>query len=84
MRQELLYQSVPPEYYVLLDEAVLHRQLGGPAVMKAQLEDVLSLMREQRVTVQVTPYEFGAHKAVDRNFVYLEFAGTEAAQFSIC
>ena len=76
MRQELLYQSVPPEYYVLLDEAVLHRQLGGPAVMKAQLEDVLSLMREQRVTVQITPYEFGAHKAVDRNFVYLEFAGT--------
>ena len=76
MRQKLLYQAKPPEYCVLLDEAVLHRQVGGPAVMKAQLEDVLSLMREQRATVQVIPYEVGAYGAVDSNFDYLEFAGT--------
>ena len=84
MRQELLHQSMPPEYCVLLDEAVLHRQLGGPAVMKAQLDKVLSLRREQRVTVQVIPYEVGAHKAVDRNFIYLEFAGTRLPEFGIC
>lgn len=81
MRQKLLFQSMPLEYCVLLDEAVLHRQLGGPAVMKAQLDKILSLMREQRVTVQVIPYEVGAYGGVDRNFVYLEFVGTRPPQF---
>jgi len=76
MRQELLSQSMPPEYCVLLDEAVLHRKLGGTAVMKAQLDKVLPLRRKQRVTVQFIPYKVRTHKAVDCNFVHLEFAGT--------
>ena len=75
-RQELLRQSMPPEYCVLLDEAVLQRQLDGSVVMKAQLGNVLSLRREQRGTVQFIPYEVGAYRADDSNFVYLEFAGT--------
>jgi transcriptional regulator with XRE-family HTH domain len=37
-RQRLLEQEAPPRYRVLLDEAVLHRQVGGPAIMRAQLD----------------------------------------------
>ena len=77
MRQKLLFQPKPPKYRVLLDEAVLHRQVGGPAVMKAQLDKILSLMREERAAVQVIPYEVGAYGAVDSNFDYLEFGGTK-------
>ncbi|HEX6513173.1 MAG TPA: helix-turn-helix transcriptional regulator [Chloroflexota bacterium] len=76
IRQKLLLAPKPPKYRVLLDEAVLHRHVGGPAVMKAQLDNVLSLMREEKAAVQVIPYEVGAYGASDSNFSYLEFAGT--------
>lgn len=76
MRQKLLFQPKSPKYRALLDEAVLHRQVGGPAVMKAQLDKILILVREEKAAVQLIPYEVGAYGAVDSNFVYLEFAGT--------
>jgi len=74
MRQKLLYLPKPPKYRALLDEAVLRRQVGGPSVMKAQLDKILSLVREERTAVQVIPYEVGAYGAIDSNFDYLEFA----------
>jgi len=77
MRQKLLFQPRPPKYRAVVDEAVLHRQVGGPAVMKAQLGKILSLVREERAAVHVIPYEVGAYGAVDSNFVYLEFADTK-------
>lgn len=77
MRQKLLQKPNPPKCRVLLDEAVLHRHVGGPAVMKAQLDKVLSLMREERAAIHVIPYEVGTYGAIDSNFSYLEFAGTK-------
>lgn len=76
IRQKLLYQPKPPKYRALIDEAMLHRQVGGPSVMKAQLEKMLSVMREDRAAVQVIPYEVGAYGAIDSNFQYLEFSDT--------
>jgi transcriptional regulator with XRE-family HTH domain len=76
IRQNLLFQAKPPKYRALLDEAVLHRQVGGLAVMRAQLDKVLSLVREERAMVQVIPFEMGAYGAIESNFDYLEFAGT--------
>ena len=77
MRQKLLFQPKPPKYRALVDEAVLHRQVGGCAVIKAQLDKILSLIREERAAVQVIPYEVGAYGATDSNFTYMEFAGTK-------
>lgn len=76
-RQKLLQAARPPKFRVLLDEAVLRRHIGGPAVMRGQLDQVLSLMREEKITVQVIPYMAGAYGASDSNFTYLEFAGTK-------
>ena len=76
IRQKLLYQPKPPKYRAMIDEAMLHRQVGGPSVMKAQLEKMLSVMREDRAAVQVIPYEVGAYGAIDSNFQYLEFSDT--------
>ena len=75
-RQQLLGQPRPPRYRALLDEAVLRRQVGGPAVMKAQLEKILLLVQEEKATVQVIPFEVGAYAAIDSNFDYLEFGGS--------
>ena len=74
-RQELLEQESPPHYRALLDEAVLHRKVGGPSVMSEQLEKILELA-ESKVTVQVVPFDVGAYASTDSNFEFLEFSGT--------
>jgi len=72
-RQQLLMLPKPPRYRVFLDEAALHRQVGGTEVMNAQLGKILELAQEERATVQVIPYDAGAYAAVDSNFTFLEF-----------
>ena len=71
-RQQLLEQDNPPRYRVLLDEAVLHRRVGSSAIMAAQLDRVLELERTGKATVQVIPFDVGAHAGQDSNFVLLE------------
>jgi transcriptional regulator with XRE-family HTH domain len=73
-RQQLLSDDNRPRYRVLLDEAVLHRTVGGPTVMAAQLEKVLQTERQGQVTIQVIPFSVGAHASADVHFVLLEFA----------
>jgi transcriptional regulator with XRE-family HTH domain len=75
-RQELLAAPSSPRYRALLDEAVLRRQVGGPTVMKDQLESVARLAEEGRVNIQVIPFGVGAYAAADSNFDYLEFGGS--------
>jgi len=72
-RQQRLEEADPPRYRVLLDEAVLRRGIGGPTVMAAQLGKVLEHERSGKVTVQVIPFDFGAHAAQDSNFILFEF-----------
>jgi Domain of unknown function (DUF5753)/Helix-turn-helix domain len=72
-RQQRLEQDNRPRYRALLDEAVLRRRVGGPAVMADQLGKILKLEREGKATVQVIPFEVGAHASQDSNFVFLEF-----------
>jgi transcriptional regulator with XRE-family HTH domain len=72
-RQQLLDDDRRPRYRVLLDEAVLLRRVGGPEVMAAQLDKILEAQRQAKLTIQVIPFEFGAHAAQDSNFVLLEF-----------
>ena len=75
-RQQLLVQDNPPLFWAVMDEAVLHRAVGGPMVMRAQLERIIEIARKPAVTVQVVPYEVGAHPALDSTFTILDFAGT--------
>jgi transcriptional regulator with XRE-family HTH domain len=75
-RQQLLEQEVPPRYRALLDEAVLRREVGGPAVMRAQLDKILKSAADEKATVQVIPFDVGAHASADSNFDFLEFAGS--------
>ena len=50
----------PPIVWALLDEHILHREIGGPKVMHNQLAHVLDLARQPNITVQVIP-DRGAH-----------------------
>lgn len=81
-RQQVLYRSDPPRYRALLDEAVLHRQIGGRAVLAEQLSKVLDAIAADRASVQVIPFTAGAHASADSNFDLLEF-GEDSGQDSV-
>ena len=76
-RQELLTSEHAPEYWVVLDEAVVLRQVGGPAVMADQLGELIEAARRPNVTLQVLPFTSGEHAGMDGEFTvfhYLESA----------
>ena len=77
IRQQLLTRRQPPplEFWAIMDEAALHRLIGGPAVMSAQLKRVVEAMQLPNVTVQVIPYSIGPHPALNSTFNILEFSG---------
>ncbi|MGH3396265.1 MAG: helix-turn-helix domain-containing protein [Streptosporangiaceae bacterium] len=72
-RQLLLEQPEPPRFRALLDEAVLHRQVGGPAVTISQLDKILAAVADELAVVQVIPFAVGAHASIDSQFDFLEF-----------
>lgn len=72
-RQQVLTRDPPLRLWAVFDEAVLHRMVGGPAVMGAQLRHLIAVGRERSVTLQVVPYSVGAHPAMDNAFTILEF-----------
>ena len=75
----------PPRLRVVLNEAVLHRPVGGPKDMAQQLLHLAEIGREPWATIQVLPFDIGPHRAMkgpfslltlpdetDPSFVYLE------------
>jgi hypothetical protein len=72
-RQQLLDREDGPRLAAVVDEAVLHRVVGGPLVMSAQLQRLITACERPTVTVQVLPFSIGAHPAVASTFILLEF-----------
>ncbi len=60
-RQRVLDAEPPPRLLVILDEAVLCRTVGGPAVMGGQLRHLVSLAERPTVDLRVLPFRAGAH-----------------------
>jgi transcriptional regulator with XRE-family HTH domain len=71
-RQRILTRDDPPRFAVVLDEAALHRLVGGRQIMAAQLAKILQTAILPNVVVQILPYEAGFHPAVESNFTILE------------
>ncbi|OQR63317.1 transcriptional regulator [Streptomyces maremycinicus] len=76
-RQDLLQSETCPELSFILDEAVLHRQIGGPGVMRAQLQRLSELAKHPKVTIRVVPYTAGAHRGLQGPFTLFEFTSDE-------
>jgi hypothetical protein len=80
-RQELLYRQPAVELSAVLNEAVLLRPVGGPAVMGHQLDHLTRLAELPTVTVQVLPFAIGGHPAMTTPYVIVDFA--DAADESV-
>ena len=63
-RQQILAREDPPHVWAVLDEAVVHRVIGGPAVMADQLRHLIRMSELPHITVQVLPFGRGAHPGV--------------------
>ncbi|WP_131749541.1 helix-turn-helix transcriptional regulator [Frankia sp. Cppng1_Ct_nod] len=72
-RQKLLARPEPPRLWVVVDEAVLRRPIGGPKVMRAQLEQLITLAEQPNVSLQMMPFHFGGHAAEGGAFTVLRF-----------
>ncbi|MFF4605415.1 helix-turn-helix domain-containing protein [Streptomyces sp. NPDC001339] len=59
--QEQLRSAASRRLWAILDEAILCRPVGGPQVMHAQLNALLSQVDTPTRTIQVLPFEHGEH-----------------------
>jgi len=72
-RQAHLLASGRPEYFALIDQAGLIRQIGGPSVMLAQLRQIRELAGVVHIELRVVPFAAGAHPALDSPFMLFTF-----------
>jgi hypothetical protein len=75
-RQRVLTQDLPMQFVGMLDEAMLQRVVGGPAVMAEQLDRLMAVAQLPNITIRIIPNAVGAHTAMESNFVILEFSNT--------
>jgi transcriptional regulator with XRE-family HTH domain len=76
-RQMLLTREQPPRLWAVVDEAALRRPVGGPEVMRAQLERLLDISKLPNVTLQILAFGTGAHPAMGNSFSILRFPDQE-------
>ena len=63
----------PPRLWMITEEEAIRRPVGGPAIMQAQLQRILTVAEEPTVTVQVLPTARGAHAGLDGSFSIFAF-----------
>lgn len=73
-RQQLLFSDHPPRFEAVMDESVLHRVVGSPAIMQAQLQRLLELSERPNITLQVVSYKAGVLPSENNKFIILRFA----------
>ncbi|HEX6656704.1 MAG TPA: helix-turn-helix transcriptional regulator [Ilumatobacter sp.] len=77
-RAVLTRDDQPAEFVALVDESVLHRVVGGPALMAAQLDFVVALMERPNISFHVFPFERGVRQGLtSASHRILHFARTE-------
>jgi transcriptional regulator with XRE-family HTH domain len=72
-RQTVLSRDDPPFLHLVIDEAVLHRDVGGRAVMRRQMRRLLDASRRPGIELQVLPFSAGVHGALAGSFLIVEF-----------
>ena len=73
MRKEVLHRKRPLKLSVIINEAVLLRQVGDPADMRAQLAHLIEAASLPNVQLQVLPFKAGPHRGMNGSFWTFRF-----------
>ncbi|WP_433224747.1 helix-turn-helix domain-containing protein [Microtetraspora malaysiensis] len=77
-RQEIIVRDNPPQLHAVMDEAALRKSVGGPDVMREQIEHLVKLSDLPNVTIQLIPHSIGAHAAMTMSFTIMCFSAENA------
>jgi transcriptional regulator with XRE-family HTH domain len=80
-RQVILARDKPPMLWVLLDEGVLRRPVGGNGVMAEQVRHLIESAGRPHIVIQVIPASVGAHQGMSGNFIIAEFEDAPAVSY---
>ncbi|WP_020663235.1 helix-turn-helix domain-containing protein [Amycolatopsis benzoatilytica] len=72
-RQRLTDDTNPLRFRAVIEQYVLDRVVGGPQVMREQLEHLLTLMQRDNVELHVMPVSVAVHDGLDGDFLLLDF-----------
>jgi transcriptional regulator with XRE-family HTH domain len=78
-REQVFDQPDPPQYFLILDESVLLRDIGGSEVMAEQLHELLTFARRPNVMMRILSLVDGAKMAMAGSFVIFDVGDEENA-----
>ncbi len=81
-RQKVLTEAAAPQFICLLDEATLHRQVGGPQTQAAQLRRLVAVSNQPALTIRVLPYASGVHSGVHGGFKLFSYPSPTSMEFA--
>lgn len=72
-RQEIIKRKTPPHIVAIFDEGAIRRPIGGPEIMKGQIQHLINLSALQHVMIQIVPAAKGAYVGLPGAFTILSF-----------
>ena len=72
-RQKPLDGPDPMLLHALIDEAAIHRAIGGPEVLCEQLEHLLAAAERPNITLQIIPYTTGGYSTMNGSFIIVDY-----------
>ncbi|MEE4593578.1 helix-turn-helix transcriptional regulator [Streptomyces sp. DSM 41524] len=72
-RQALLTRDNPPMLWVVMDETVVRRPIGGAETMRAQIARLIEEAEAPHIRLQVMPFDAGPHPAMYGPFHIFRF-----------
>jgi hypothetical protein len=72
-RQQVLTRADPPQFWAVVDEGALRRPIGGPGVIRGQIEALIEATKLPNVRLQIIPFHAGGHAAAGGAFTILRF-----------
>ena len=76
-RQETALRTRRPELHFIVDENVIRRQVGGPGVMRQQIQHLLELAEEPNITLGIVPFDQGAYPKMGTAYALFEFSADQ-------
>ncbi|WP_067486285.1 helix-turn-helix domain-containing protein [Actinomadura hibisca] len=76
-RQEIFRRKKPPLLWVLLDESILYRVVGGVEVMRGQLARLRAAIESPHVVIRIVPHSADCPLALEGSFNRLTLEGSD-------